>query len=116
MLSIPPPDTTAERQRRFQERHPGYDRRRKAQERALAKRGGAQLFATLPAQAAAAAAATAEAEASRPVLMPAPIEDPVMAQLNAVATSLAVAPAREPLPITQQSGSLWFVERWLSRR
>jgi hypothetical protein len=82
MLIIPPPMSNAERQRRFQKRNPGYDRRRKANARASAKRGAEQLLAALHAKMA--------AEAPRPVLMlPAPVEDPMMAEVNALAASLA---------------------------
>ena len=82
MLIIPPPMSNAERQRRFQKRNPGYDRRRKANARESAKRGAEQLLAALQAKMA--------AEAPRPVLMlPAPVEDPMMAEVNALAASLA---------------------------
>ena len=95
MLSIPPPDSTYERQRRFQERHPEYDRRRKARQRAMEKRASERfpaLWAEITARVAAAAQAT------RPVLMlPAPVEDPAMAELNGLAASLAAARAAQQL-------------------
>ena len=57
----------------------------------MEKRAGEQFLAALRAKAAAEASA---AEANRPVLMlPAPVEDPMMAQLNALASSHVAAPA-----------------------
>ena len=109
-----------ERQRRFQASHPGYDRRRVARKRAAVKRGAAQRLAALAAQAAA-------AEAKPQVLMlPAPVEDPVVVELNALATSHATSPAPEPvplaqqarpMPLAQQARPLWFIQKDdLSRR
>jgi hypothetical protein len=91
MLIIPPPMTNAERQRLFQLSHPGYDRRRKARQRARVNHAVAQLRAAAQAQAA--------AKANPPVLMlPAPVEDLAMAELNALAASLASTPVRQPVP------------------
>jgi hypothetical protein len=91
MLIPSPAMTNAERQRLFQLRHPGYDRRRIARKRGAAKRGAAQLVAALQAKA---------AEASRPMLMlPAPAEDLVLVELNALAGSLASAPSPQPLSV-----------------
>ncbi|MGB7160698.1 MAG: hypothetical protein WBD40_21720 [Tepidisphaeraceae bacterium] len=96
MVIIPPPLSNAERQRLFQLRHPGYDRRRKSRERASAKRGAAQLFAALQAKAA--------AEANRPVLMlPAPVENPVLVELDALAAARASSVPPEPLRLAQQA-------------
>jgi hypothetical protein len=94
MLSIPPPESTGERQRRFQERHPGYDRRRKARDRAIEKRAS-ERFPALWAEITARVAATSQA--TRTVLMlPAPVENPVMPGLNAPAVPLAAARAAQP--------------------
>ena len=91
MLVIPPPMSNAERQRRFQASHPGYDRRRKSRRRGSAKRAAAQLLVALQAKA---------AEAKREVLMlPAPVENLVLVELNALAASLASTPARAPEPL-----------------
>jgi hypothetical protein len=90
MLTIPPAMTNAERQKRFQARNPGYDRRRKARQRAMEKRAS-ERFPALWAQLTAQVAATAAAP--RPVLMlPAPVEDPMVAKLNVLAASLVSTP------------------------
>jgi hypothetical protein len=91
--------SNAERQRLFQLRHPGYDARRKARERAMARRTTERFIAARRARAAAEAADAdcAAAEAPRPVLMlPAPVEDPMMAEVNALAASLAASRALQP--------------------
>ena len=82
MLSIPPPMSSAERQRRFQARHPGYDRRRKAAERGGLKRATERFRAARHATTAAGAAAMvpatpapaspASAEAITPLALPLP--------------------------------------------
>ena len=105
-----------ERQRRFQAGHPGYDRRRKARQRGASKRAVKQMRREWAAQAAAEAEAVAVEAKPQLLMLPAPIEDPMMAQLNAMAASLVAAPAREPLPLAQQPGSLSFVKDDLSRR
>jgi hypothetical protein len=43
MLKPAPPMSNGERQRLFQLRHPGYDRRRKAKKRAIWKRMARQM-------------------------------------------------------------------------
>jgi hypothetical protein len=109
MLLTPPPLSNAERQRRFQRRHPGYDRRRKAAKRAAEKRTIARLRAA--AQAAAAGARVAEAKAAetmaaearpQPLMLPAPVGNPLLAELNALAASLARRSAPEPLPLPER--------------
>ena len=88
MLLPVPPMSNAERQRIFQLCNPGYDRRRKAHKRAIAKRRREQLRAEWR-QAARADAAAAQAPVIRPMLMlPAPIEDPTLVELNALAAGL----------------------------
>ena len=106
-----PPMSNAERQRRFQAAHPGYDRRRKARERAMAGRGAALFVTALRAKAAEAAPAEALVLAAPlavpavPVPMvarlalPAPVVDPVMAELDALRAALASPRAREALPL-----------------
>jgi hypothetical protein len=78
-----------ERVRRFRKRNPGYDRRFMARQRAAEK----QAVARLMADAIAAAQVVAPAE---PLMLPAPVEDPMMAQLNRLGKSQPVA---EPLPV-----------------
>ena len=106
-----PPMSNAERQRRFQEAHPGYDRRRKARQRAGAKRVVEALRQKLMMEAHAAEAqaeqakAPAEAQAAKPVLMlPAPVQDPLMAQLNALTGSMAKRREAETVARVQASG------------
>jgi hypothetical protein len=77
-----PAMTNAERQRKFQDAHPGYDRRRKARERAMAKRGAALFVPAMPVPAVARLA------------LPAPVVDPVMAELEALGAALASSRAR----------------------
>jgi hypothetical protein len=101
MLKPAPPMTNAERQFWFRRRHPGYDRRRKARERASAKRGAAQILAALNAKAAQAAAIPAMLVPTEPqrLALPAPVVDPVMAELNALREALASPRVREALPV-----------------
>jgi hypothetical protein len=101
MLRPAPPLTNVQRQAAFQAAHPGYDRRRKARQRAVldrlsAKRRRAQGLA--PGQ-----SMPVEAK-PQPLMLPAPVENPVLVELNALAASLASAPARalEPMPLAQQ--------------
>jgi hypothetical protein len=101
-----PAMTNAERQRKFQDAHPGYDRRRKARERAMAKRGAALFVQALQAKAADAAPAeplalpATVAVPAMPVpavarlALPAPVVDPVMAELEALGAALASSRAR----------------------
>src|SRR5207253_5649955 len=87
-----PPMSNNERQRRFQNAHPGYDRRRKARERALAKRVGAQA---LEARRAAAAAAAVVARATQTTSIESFAATSPVATLVA---SLVSPPARLCLP------------------
>lgn len=81
-----------ERQRVFQARHPGYDRRRKARERAASKRYVMQLrrAATVAALIEAQAAEATPVVVATPVpvvtrlALPAPVVDPVIAELDAL--------------------------------
>jgi hypothetical protein len=100
MLKRKAPMTNNERQRRFQAANPGYDARRKARQRQMSENTCARLRRASLA-AAKAERARAAAEAPRPVLMlPAPVEDPVMAELDALKASLAAprAPQAQPQP------------------
>ena len=85
--------SNGERQRNFQRANPGYDARRKSRCRAGAKRGvammKAQMRAELLAQQAQTAEATIQIPATKPLLMlPAPVEDPLMAQIEAMRAKL----------------------------
>jgi hypothetical protein len=89
MLKRKAPMSNNERQRRFQAANPNYDRLRKARQRQMSENTCARLRRASLA-AAKAEQARAAAEAPRPVLMlPAPVEDLAMAQLNALKVSLA---------------------------
>ena len=71
MLEPCPPMSNAERQRRFQASHPGYDARRKARSRAAERRGATKIMAAM----ASATAATPEPIATpEPLALPAPVE------------------------------------------
>jgi hypothetical protein len=95
MLWTPPPMTNAERQREFQQRHPGYDRRRKARLRDMVRRQAAKQRAELLAQAelARTASAAAAAEVMKLVCpipliqlaLPAPVENPLLVEINNLA-------------------------------
>src|SRR5687768_6796653 len=84
-----PAMSNAERQRRFQDAHPGYDRRRKARQRAAAKRGAALLLKALHAKA-------AEAAPAEPLALPAPLAVPAVPVL-AVARLALPAPVVDPV-------------------
>jgi hypothetical protein len=108
MLKPAPPMSNGERQRKFQLGHPGYDRRRKARERGMAKRivkqmraKAAALARAQQAQRAAAAAQTAAATiqmpANKPLLMlPAPVKDPWMAEIESLAAARQSQAAESP--------------------
>jgi hypothetical protein len=89
--------SSAERQRKFQAAHPGYDRRRKARLRAACKtetkRRLAELFAKAAARAQAvpsqAVGASVADPGVKPVLMlPAPADDPTIDALDMLRASL----------------------------
>jgi hypothetical protein len=82
--------TSTERVQQFRARNPGYDRRWKSRKRG---KPNARL-AVLQAQAAAAAAAVAPAKTPM-LLLPAPVQDPMMAEMDALAASLAARKARD---------------------
>jgi hypothetical protein len=93
--------TTAERQRKFQKSHPGYDRARKSRGRAGCKRRismmKAEIRAMVLAERAQAAAAMIQIPAAKPMLMlPAPVENPLMAQIEALAAARKSASAESP--------------------
>jgi hypothetical protein len=106
-LSIPPPMSNAERQRRFQAAHPGYDRRRKARQRAAAKRVEAQHRAERLRAAQAAEATPQTLALPAPVqvmlipvpatrLLPAPVEVPALAAIDELRARLQAAHAHQP--------------------
>jgi hypothetical protein len=105
MIVYPPPMSNAARQRKFQESHPGYDRRRKAHQRGMEKRAmmlaqmelrlklATQLQANAP-------ATTANIPTEKPILMlTAPVKDPVMIAISAMSLLQKCEKATEPLPV-----------------
>jgi hypothetical protein len=95
MLIVPPPKSSTERVREFRLRNPGYDRRFMARQRAAEK----EAVARFQAEQIAAAQAVAPSE---PLMLPAPVEDAMMTQLNRLGKSQSVA---EPLPVTARSST-----------
>jgi hypothetical protein len=100
--------SNAERQARFRAGHPGYNRKYNGHPTAAQKRRSKQAFAELVAKVEAELAAKAQADVvvtpvkALPLMLPAPVEDPMMAALKALAASLASAPA-EALPFDQSA-------------
>jgi hypothetical protein len=92
--------SNAERQRKFQLANPGYDARRKARERASAKRSVAMMKARMRAEALAeqaqTTAATIQTAATKPPLMlPAPVEKieiPGMTTIEVIDANSAPSP------------------------
>ena len=103
MLLRAPPMSNLERQRLFQERHPGYDRRRKARQRGMLKRLKAQWKAAWLAAAAAARqpqpAPLAIPRIPQRLMLPAPVEDLMVAEIDALAARAAAARAEAMLPV-----------------
>ena len=92
-----PPVSNTERQRQFRERNPGYYRRLHAKRRAETK----ARVAALAEQAATAVPEPLAFPATPPRLMlPAPVQDPAMDALNALAASLQSRSARDAQPIS----------------
>jgi hypothetical protein len=87
-----------ERVRRFRERNPGYDRRFMARQRAEVK----QAVARMKADAIPAAQVVAPAE---PLMLPAPVADPMMAQLNGLAAWQKSQSNAEPVPVVVVVGN-----------
>jgi hypothetical protein len=92
MLIQTPPTSSTERVRQFRQRNPGYDRRYMARQRAKLN----EAFARLQAEALAAAQVVAPAE---PLMLPAPVADPMMAQLNGLAALRESQSAAELVPV-----------------
>ena len=84
--------SSTERVRQFRQRNPGYDRRYMAHQRAQLR----EAFARLQAETLAAAQAVAPAE---PLMLPAPVADPMMAQLNGLAALRESQSAVELVPV-----------------
>jgi hypothetical protein len=93
MLIQTPPTSSTERVRQFRERNPGYDRRYMARVRAMAQEGAARLQAD-------AVAAAQSVAPSEPLMLAAPVEDPLMAQINGLAALQQSQSAAEPLSVT----------------
>ena len=106
VVPAPGPTSNAQRQRDFQAAHPGYDRRRKAHERGRLKR----VMAAYKAQ----CQADAQAELQTQVLvipipttrlaLPAPVECPAMAAINALPELLAANRQRVMQPASHNEG------------
>jgi hypothetical protein len=104
---VPPPQTNAERQRDFQRAHPGYDRRRKARERAATKREAALLMAQLQAAEAAKAETVEVLRIPIPTTryaLPAPVECLAMAAINELPKLLAANRQRVMQPASHHDG------------
>ena len=91
MLTEPPPMTNAQRQRRFQERNPGYDRRRKAKRRAAQQ---VELQRYILAMQAAAAVEVRES-----LMLPAPVEPVVFPWTVEEVRQRAAAEQREAVRV-----------------
>jgi len=89
--------SNAERQRKFQRANPGYDRRRKARQRSSAKRAlqwmkTEAMLAELVKQQQT-VEATVQEPATKPMLMlPAPVQNPVMEQIEALKSAMKAQP------------------------
>src|SRR5690242_5454100 len=99
MLVPCPPKSNVERQREFRKRNPGYFNKYNARQRAMAKRAKERVRELIQAQAQAdREAARAEATLAilakpEPLMLPAPVQDPTMAAINALAAALGYASA-----------------------
>jgi hypothetical protein len=93
MLTIPPPTSNIERQRQFRQRNPGYYNKYYARIKAMQKsaRDAAQAAAI-----AANAVNVATPSKPQPLMLPAPVHDPAMAALEALAASLKAGSAHDP--------------------
>ncbi len=91
--------SSTERVRKFRERNPGYDRRFMARQRAAEK----QAVARFMADAIAAAQVVAPAE---PLMLPAPIDDPMMAQLNGLTALQEPQSPVELVPVEVVGGAV----------
>src|SRR5204863_3969065 len=83
MLEPCPRMSNAERQRKFQASHPGYDARRKARSRAAERRGGAKLMAAM---------ASANAGTPEPIATPEPLALPAPVEVSVIPTRSASPP------------------------
>jgi len=101
MLVIPAPKSNVQRQREFRRRNPGYFKKYYAIKRSMAKRIRSRMQAEAQA---AFAAARAEATLAilakpEPLMLPAPVQDPTMAAIDALAAALGYARERETMPL-----------------
>lgn len=98
------PMSNAERQRRFRARNPGYWRKYYARERA-GRIAAQKKVAALMRELAKARYAAAQEQPTTPLvfktplMLPAPVQDPTMAALEALAASLASKSTREALHV-----------------
>src|SRR5687768_14335559 len=91
-----PPVSNTERQRQFRERNPGYYARIQAKKRAASKAHVAAIRA-------AERAAAAMLAKSRQLMLPAPVELPVIPGMNAIPDTLPELRELEPLRVSHAS-------------
>ena len=101
MLRPCPPMSNVERQRRFRLRNPGYFRKYYTPKRVWKQRATARLQAEAPALIAAARAEATLAILAKPepLMLPAPVQDPTMVAIDALAAAFAAPSARAATPI-----------------
>jgi hypothetical protein len=97
MLKPTPPMSNYQRQKNFRLSHPGYYGRLHARQRAGAKAAVEAMKAQ--AQAAATPAPT------EPLMLPAPVVDPMMLELNALAEKLAAAQQPVAIPAERSNAA-----------
>lgn len=112
MLINPPPTSNAERQRQFQARNPGYDRRRKATQRAMEKRVSeafpaqwTALLAAAEAQAPAVPAAMTLPIPEYRLALPAPVVSPIMLELELLHARVAARKREALAPVLRGPAS-----------
>ena len=93
MLKAEPPMSSTDRVRQFRLRNPGYDRRFMARQRAMEKEASARFMAD-------AIAAAQVVTPSESLMLPAPVEDSMMAQLDGLAALQMSQPAAELVPVS----------------
>jgi hypothetical protein len=110
MLTIPPPMSNTERQRKFRKSHPGYFKKYYGRKKSIEKHVKARMQAEAQAAKAARDAARAEATLAilvkpQPLMLPAPVQDPTMAAIDALAAALGYS-ARQTADLAAASARL----------
>ena len=100
--------SNTERQRKFRQRNPGYFNKYNARKRGTAKRSEAYIRGLMQAkaQAARAEATLAILAKPEPLMLPAPVQDPTMAAIDALAAALGYASARQTADLAAASARL----------